>query len=72
MDVIDALSSALERVSECEGIAGISEYGVEISGLAADDYLLMYLLADMLKKGECEFRIESSRYDYFCKLLHIK
>lgn len=71
MDWKTALVKALKRVSNCEGIKAVTKNGVEISGGAADDYLLMYLLADMLKDDECELKIGPERWDYFCKLLHI-
>lgn len=73
MDRNKALADALMRVGCCEGI--VSSHGedeIAIQGGHYDDYILVYLLGDMIKRGECEFKISPSRFEYVLKLLHIE
>lgn len=73
-NVDNLLSDALLRVGSCEGVTsphgGDDDIAIKCGNF--DDYILMTLLARLIKDGKCEFKISPTEIDYVCKLLHIK
>ena len=68
------LAEALMRVGRLEGVTCVRNEADEIGITAGhlDDYILAYYLGTLLENGAIEFKIAPSKYEYACKLLHMK
>lgn len=71
MDIEKKLSEALMRVAELDGIYPENEE-IGIRGKYANDYLLVFYLAQLLKSGDMEIKIRPSKIPYLMKLLKME
>ena len=72
--MINKIAEALERVSRLEGVKpAYSDDEIAIAGGHFDDYTLVYVISEALKRGEMKFEfLNEHDVRYAKKLLKIK
>ena len=71
MDIERKLSEVLIRVAELDGIYTDDEE-IGIRGKYANDYLLVFYLAQLIQDGDMEIKIRPSKIPYLMKLLKVE
>ena len=71
MDIENKLSEALMRVAELDGIYPENEE-IGIRGKYANDYLLVFYLAELIQDGDMEIKIRPDKIAYLRKLLNME
>lgn len=75
----EKLAEALESVSDLEGVSFFSEFeecgledGLLIDHDHADNYLLAFYLAQLIKDGDVKLKFNPDKTDYLLRLLGLK